>query len=267
MINLEDTFNYEINVLQSAQQGLIDRSVFIEQRTNSLSSAEDPLCFDLRFEPLRPFKSQVEFIVYKSSGGRWKFNVIFEALDPELDDTIVIQSPLQKTSSVSFRLSNHLKSFADFTAYFTSDSAAEFTVYPKSGQLEPYGKEGTNFIVSFTPTEYGKAKTGRLVIQTEEMQWTYEIRGSHPHYQIPKVQGGRIENRLSKEVATKIANSHGQQKNFLMKNLRANQFTKSPTKQSTDNLTGVKRANHSPSTRHDASMTRKSRDNSPSQGR
>jgi hypothetical protein len=95
--------------------------------------------------------------------------VIFEALDPEIDDSIVIQSPLHKTSSVSFKLSNHLKSFADFHAFFTTDSAAEFTVYPKSGQLEPYGKEGTNFIVSFTPTEYGKAKTGRLVIQTEEM--------------------------------------------------------------------------------------------------
>lgn len=90
MINLEDSFTYELNVLQNAQQGLIDRSVFIEQRTNSLNSADEPLIFDLRFEPLRPFKSQVEFIVYKSSGGRWKFNVIFEALDPELDDSIQI---------------------------------------------------------------------------------------------------------------------------------------------------------------------------------
>jgi hypothetical protein len=24
------------------------------------------------------------------------------------------------------------------------------------------------------------------------MQWTYEIRGSHPHYKIPEVGGGRI---------------------------------------------------------------------------
>jgi hypothetical protein len=118
----------------------------------------------LRFEPLRPFKTQAEFIIYKSSGGRWKFNVIFEALDPEMDDTILIQSPLHKTSSVSFKLSNHLKSMAEFTAFFTPDSASEFMVYPKSGLLEPYGKEGTNFIVSFTPTEYGKQKIGKLVI-------------------------------------------------------------------------------------------------------
>lgn len=44
----------------------------------------------MRFEPLRPFKASAEFVVYKSSGGRWKFNVVFEALEPEVDDTIVI---------------------------------------------------------------------------------------------------------------------------------------------------------------------------------
>jgi hypothetical protein len=57
-----------------------------------------------------------------------------------------------------------MRTFAEFNAFFTPDSAPEFVVYPKTGLLEPYGKEGTNFIVSFTPTEYGKAKVGKLVI-------------------------------------------------------------------------------------------------------
>ena len=96
--------------------------------------------FTMRFEPLRSFKTNLEFVVYKSTGGRWKFNMIFEAIDPEVDDIIVIQSPLQKTSSVSFKLTNHLKAFAEFSAFFTADSAAEFIVYPKSGLLEPYGR-------------------------------------------------------------------------------------------------------------------------------
>ena len=143
---------------------MIDRSVFIDQKTDNILSVDDPIVFDLRFEPLRPFKTQCEFIIYKSSGGRWKFNAIFEALEPEMDDVIVIQSPLHKTSSVSFKLTNHMKAFAEFSAHFTADSAAEFVVHPKNGLLEPYGKEGTNFIVSFTPTEYGKAKIGKLVI-------------------------------------------------------------------------------------------------------
>jgi len=125
-----------------------------------------------------------------------------------------------------------LKSQAEFTAFCTSDSATEFVVQPKSGLLEPYGKEGTNFIVSFTPTEYGKAKIGRMVIQTEEMQWTYEIRGSHPQYKIPEVGGGRIANKLSKAVVREMKAKQSTKKNFLKENLRTTQYhaTRSPKK-------------------------------------
>jgi hypothetical protein len=158
----------------------------------------EPLQFVMRFEPLKPFKALAELIIYKSSGGRWKFNVIFEATEPMVDDIITIQSPLQKTSSVSFRLTNHMKQAAEYTASFTEGSATEFTITPKRGLLEPYGRDGTNFIVSFTPTVYGKPKIGTLVIQTEEMQWTYEIRGSHPHYKIPEAAGGRLNNKMTR---------------------------------------------------------------------
>ena len=131
---------------------------------------------------------------------------------------------------MSFKLNNHLKSYAEFQAFFTADSAVEFAVHPKAGVLEPYGKDGTNFIVSFTPTEYGKAKIGKMVIQTDEMQWTYEIRGSHPHYKVPEVGGGRIANRLSKDLAHKLKSNHTTKKNFIKENLRTSQFSKSPKK-------------------------------------
>lgn len=227
-----DTFSYELNVQNPQHKGLIERSVFFEQQGDRLLSSDDPLVFQMRFEPLRPFKTNTEFVIYKSTGGRWKFNVVFEALEPEVDDVIVIQSPLHKTSSVSFKLNNHLKSYAEFTAYFTADSAPEFLVQPKNGRLAPYGKEGTNFIVSFTPTEYGKAKIGRMVIQTEEMQWTYEIRGSHPQYKIPEVGGGRIANKLSKDVVRQMKAKQSTKKNFLKENLRTSQYhsNKSPKK-------------------------------------
>lgn len=139
-LSRDDAFRYEVNVQNPQYKGFVERSVFFEQRTESLPSAKSPLVFHLRFEPLRPFKASLEFIVYKSTGGRWKFNMIFESIDPEVDDVIVIQSPLQKTSSVSFKLTNHLKAYAEFSAHFTAESAAEFVVYPKNGLLEPYGK-------------------------------------------------------------------------------------------------------------------------------
>lgn len=47
---------------------------------------------------------------------------------------------------------------------FTPESDAEFTVLPKKGDLEPYGRDGANFIISFTPIEYGKMRKGKLII-------------------------------------------------------------------------------------------------------
>jgi len=68
-------------------------------------------------------------------------------------------------------LTNKAKEYANFIAYFTPDSDPEFTIMPKSGELEPAGREGKNFILSFTPVEYGKQKQGRLIIQTDEVYW------------------------------------------------------------------------------------------------
>jgi hypothetical protein len=59
-----------------------------------------------------------------------------------------------------------------------------------------------------------------MVIQTEEMQWTYEIRGSHPHYKIPEVGTGRIANKLSANVVKQMKQKQLTKKNFLKHNLR-----------------------------------------------
>ena len=113
-----------------------------------------------------------------------------------------------------------MKSYAEFTAHFTAESAAEFGVNPKQGMLEPYGKDGTTFIVSFTPTEYGKAKIGKLVIQTEEMQWTYEVRGQHPKYVAPTDMEPKVDSRLPIEMASQLG-SQGVRRNYVKENLLA----------------------------------------------
>ena len=56
------------------------------------------------------------------------------------------------------------------------------------------------------------------------MQWTYEIRGSHPHYKIPEVGGGRIQNKLSKEVEDVLKQKHQEKKNFLRENLKTSKY-------------------------------------------
>ena len=98
---------------------------------------------------------------------------------------------------------------APFTASFTPDSPCKFTVFPNEGVLEPPGRgDGTVFIVSFTPTEYGKTQVGKLVIQTEEMQWSYEqfeafllstrrqrVQPSWHHGQVADAQPGQGQQR------------------------------------------------------------------------
>lgn len=156
------------------------------------------------FLPLKPFKAPCELIVSKASGGRWRHSVILESTEPEVDDVIVIEALLNSTSSVSFKLTNQYAAYAPFTATFTPDSPYEFTVFPNEGVLEPPGRgDGTVFIVSFTPTEYGKTQIGKLVIQTDEMQWTYELRGIPPEYKAPEGVAV-VESRMDKSLTRNL---------------------------------------------------------------
>ena len=67
-------------------------------------------------------------------------------------------------------------------------------------------------------------KIGKLVIQTEEIQWTCEIQGSHPQYKIPQFGGGQIANELSKDVIDKRKSIQGKLKNFLADNMKATRY-------------------------------------------
>ena len=119
---------------------------------------------------------------------------------------------------MSFKLSNEFMDVAPFVADFTSASSSEFSVFPKSGDLEPYGREGTNFVVSFKPTEYGKTQIGRLHITTEEMMWSYEIRGTHLDYIAPSDVKPVVDSRLDPGMEARLG--RGVHKNFLKANLK-----------------------------------------------
>merc|ERR1719379_2416514 len=141
-------------------------------------------------------------VVSQAHAGRWRFDVKLDVAEPEVDDRILIESPLNKQASVAFRLCNNTAAYAEFQAYFASDSAYEFTVSPTSGVLEPAGKAGTTFVITYRPTEYGKPVTGRLIIQTEDVFWSYAVRGSIPKYSAPTVDVPRVTTRLSHHMQT-----------------------------------------------------------------
>ena len=68
----------------------------------------------------------------------FRFKLHLEASLPDPDDTVLITSAINKTSSVSFKLHNYSKHNADFVAGFTPDSDSEFSISPKTGILEAH---------------------------------------------------------------------------------------------------------------------------------
>ena len=139
-------------------------------------------------------------------------------------DTIAIEANLNTTSTVKFALTNRFQSFAPFQAYFSTDSAYTLDVKPSNGLLAPAGSDGTQFAVSFSPTEYGKLQRGRLIIQTAEMQWTYEVVGSHPHFQLPTNVASKVDSHLRSTYAAQLGQKAG--KNAIKKNMSTNELAK-----------------------------------------
>ena len=189
-------FVYMINVQEEKYKDLINKCLtiqFIDKnklKDSNLQNKKLPL--DIKFYPLRPFKTQIEFILRKKSGGQWIYNLILESTEPEPDDIIHIKSSMGKQSFVTFKLQNIFTKDAKFTAYFSHDSSSEFSVSPREGILDQSGREGTQFVVCYLPVEYGKIKIGKLIIETDEVQWVFEVRGSHLDYKPPEIKKGHL---------------------------------------------------------------------------
>ncbi|XP_052240686.1 cilia- and flagella-associated protein 47-like isoform X3 [Dreissena polymorpha] len=145
------------------------------------------LVFNVIFNPFRTMDHGVTLEVKASQGGVWKFPIRFLALEPPVDDVLDIEATgLDQASFVGFRLTSQTKYPMAYSAYFTAGSDPEFSVAPASGELLPLGSSGTLIRISFCPAVYGKIYTGKLVVQTPEMQWSYNVRGVLPEYAPPR---------------------------------------------------------------------------------
>jgi hypothetical protein len=149
----------------------------------------------LEWSPLRPMRASAAIVISKASGGRWRYELSLEAMEPEPDDVIHIAASLYKPAAVSFRLPNAFDTEAPFTAHFTPGSASVFSVLPSEGVLAPPADGGTQFTVTYAPTGYGKPLRGQLVISTADVMWVYEVHGTHPVYQPPEVGSSSLDLR------------------------------------------------------------------------
>ena len=157
--------------------------------------------YHLLFDPLKAMRSKVSLKISLETGGAWHFQFDLLVQDADVDDVINIEGAIAQTRSVSFRMTNQFDERTPFNAYFTADSSAEFTVQPEMGLLEPYSSsEGTQFVVSFKPNSYGKLFKGRLVVETDEMQWAYQVNGHHPKYVAPKHAKTKVDTHIQPDL-------------------------------------------------------------------
>ena len=98
----------------------------MECHKDRLTHAKDSLEYEFVFEPMKPGKVMFDFLITRKEGSGWRYKVQLEALDPEPDDVIKIESNPLVTSTVSFKLTNSEKTQTSYKARFTSDFAHEF---------------------------------------------------------------------------------------------------------------------------------------------
>jgi hypothetical protein len=248
--------NSSVNTVELMNQ-IIDQSLQIDLVKSKVTCADMPkddddvesgssvpnirtLQIEILFEPLRPFHGMAKLQIMNKVGVRWVLPLRFDVSSADVDDVIRIEAQLHCTNSVSFRLHNPFGEATPFDAYFTTDSPFEFSVQPSNGILpvaektanhSSHGRHLDNdssdqqFVISFTPHEYGSALNGKLIIQTSIMEWSFAVIGTHPLYVPPNKKNfeSTIDHRMSAKTKLYLQRERqlSKQKNFLKQNITA----------------------------------------------
>lgn len=200
---------------------LVAKSVTIVPRRTRLAKVDEPLELDIQLQPLKPLEAKCELIISRSSGGgRWRFPLRLSVPSAAPDDVIRIEAPMGESRTVRFELANAFPVPAPFVAAFTLDSAGEFRVTPSQGVLPPSNASlyargtgmsravATTFSIDFTAREYGKTYQGKLLIETDDMLWVFNVVGTLPSYRAPEGSPSKIEDRLDPRVSAVMRAAH-----------------------------------------------------------
>ncbi|PKK24952.1 hypothetical protein A306_00000203, partial [Columba livia] len=181
---------YQSNEIKSQLESFV--GLHLVQREQDTESGSETLTFNIVFAPNKPMRNEATLVVQRTTGGVWKFPVLFIAMEPEVDDVINIEAVgLNKEAIVGFKLTSQTRYPEPFTAHFLAGSDPEFLVLPQAGELLPAGTVGTHITVGFRPRMYGKKHKATLVIETQSMQWTYEINGLPPQT-VPPTRSAKV---------------------------------------------------------------------------
>ncbi|XP_021363645.1 cilia- and flagella-associated protein 47-like isoform X2 [Mizuhopecten yessoensis] len=184
-----EEFVHELGFTDNEAQENLQNSVAVTlvRQQRDTSSGLVILVYNIVYAPFKPMSHNVELVVKAATGGLWRFPLKFVAAEPPSDDTITIEATgLNQESSVGFRLTSQAKHPVIYNSYFAAGSDPEFLVSPQSGELLPQGTNGTLLKISFKPAVYGKLYQAKLIVQTPDMQWSYNVKGVLPQYNPPR---------------------------------------------------------------------------------
>ncbi|XP_029785500.1 cilia- and flagella-associated protein 47 [Suricata suricatta] len=176
-------FEYEIqfesDVVESSLESCI--ALYLIKKSFNIKAEMITLVFNFIFTPKKPLRTQITLKIECITDGIWKFPIVLDATEPDVDDVIDIEGVgLFKESFVNFRLTSQTRIPEPFTAHFLPGSDPEFFVKPKVGTLLPFHTKGTLIAVGFKPQMYSRKYKATLVIQTPDMYWLYNINGLPP---------------------------------------------------------------------------------------
>ncbi|XP_032330539.1 cilia- and flagella-associated protein 47 [Camelus ferus] len=183
--SMKREFEYEIQFESEAVKANLESCValYLMKKSYDMKNERITLVFSLIFAPKKPLTSHVMLAVECLTYGIWRFPMMLVATEPDVDDVIDIEGVgLFKESTIDLRLTSQTRNPEPFTAYFLPGSDPEFYVKPQIGELLPYeeGTEGTLIIVAFKPQMYSRKYKAKLVIETADMYWLYDINGLPP---------------------------------------------------------------------------------------
>lgn len=184
IVNLPEGYEFLRSVLDI-------KLISIEKNENS-----SDLIIKVKFSPKRPLKKVASLIVRNPLGQEWQFSVDLIVELGKIQDSLTIESLLNKTGSLKIHIKDTFSSQTPFHAYFVQGSASEFTVVPEHGIIQPTLQSSTELPleVIFAPKMYGKVLKGMLAIDTIESQYLFDICGKTPEYVPPAILSNKIKN-------------------------------------------------------------------------
>ena len=176
----------------------------------------------VRFTPLRVMSSRADVVVCRGTGGasgRWRRELRLDAAESETEGVVDVSAQVGEIGTAVVRVHSTSSSSAAFRAYFSPESAMELDVTPAQGIMPGVGDGAPplELNVTYAPVEYGRAAAGLLIVETDEMQRSFQVNGVRPEYTPPRGVS-RLEMSPSVEVMRRLTNPRPA-KNFVRANI------------------------------------------------